>query len=159
MQHARRQHTRARGFSLIELLIVVAIIGILIAIIVPAYNKTIQKANETNAIGALRTIQSEQAKFAMDKKGSYGTFEELIKAGYLDPSYAGEEPVVRGYIFKMKVTPRGSGSQIATWSVNADPQQADGVNATGKRHFYAGSDVGGIRVNSEQPATSNDEPL
>ncbi len=159
MHHANTQERTARGFSLIELLIVVAIIGILIAIVVPAYNKAIQKTNETSAIKTLKAIQEEQAQYSLSTKGNYGTFDELLKAGHLDKRFAGEAPVVDGYIYTMKVTPKGSGNQVATYGVNADPQQSTGVSATGTRHFYIGSDVSGIHANNEQPANAGDDPL
>ncbi len=159
MPHYTRQRRTEQGFSLIELLIVVAIIGILIAIIVPAYQGTVRKANDTNAIGTLEAIKKEQIGYAQDKRGNYGTFDELLKAGYLNDKFSGEAPVVQGYIFTMKVVPKGSGSQTAFYSVNADPQQIGGVGATGTHHYYIDSNLSNIRVNDEQPATASDPAL
>ncbi len=159
MHHINKQRESARGFSLIELLIVVAIIGILISIIIPAYQRTIRRANDTNAIATLEAIKKEQISYAADKRGNYGTFDELIKAGFLNDKFAGDAPVVQGYIFTLKVTPKGSGSQTAFYSVNADPQQTEGVGATGSHHYYIDSNLSNIRVNDEQPATASDSTL
>jgi len=57
------RRTRRRGFSLIELLIVIAIILIIITIAVPKYNRTQMYVRETAAVQAIRTIYSMQLQY------------------------------------------------------------------------------------------------
>ena len=153
-----KNHSRQKGFSLIELMIVIAIIGILIGVGVPAWRLMLRRGNETAAIQTLTTIKQLQADYALGHRGQYGTFDEMIKEGALDKRFEGDKPVVSGYIFTMKVTPKSSGQQ-ATFAVNADPQQAEGIAASGKRHFYIDPSIGTIRENPDQPATATDEPI
>jgi prepilin-type N-terminal cleavage/methylation domain-containing protein len=76
------------GFTLIELMIVVAIIAIIAAIAIPNLLSARLNANETSAISTLRTIGSSQAQFQTSAKadvdndgtGEFGTFRELSGA-------------------------------------------------------------------------------
>ncbi|MFL6211491.1 MAG: prepilin-type N-terminal cleavage/methylation domain-containing protein [Pyrinomonadaceae bacterium] len=145
-----------RGFSLIELMIVIAIIGILIGIAIPAWRNSVMATNETSAIKTLNTINAEERTYYI-RHSSYGTFAQLTESGALDPRFGSETPTVDGYTYTIKVTPKAS-NQPPSFSVNADPQVGEGLQATGKRHFYVGSDVNTVRANETQPATAQDSP-
>jgi type IV pilus assembly protein PilA len=81
--------TSQRGFSLIELLIVVAIIGIIAAIAVPYLEQARQASKSASAVSSMRTIHSAESAFH-SSTGQYGTLTELGNANYItDSSLAG----------------------------------------------------------------------
>ena len=91
-------------------------------------------------------------------RSTFGTFDQILKDGGLDARFADATPVVEGYIFTLKVIPKST-TQPASYTINADPQQSEGVGATGKNHFYTDSNASTIHINRDQPASVNDPPI
>lgn len=150
------KYRRQAGFNLIELMIVIAIIALLIGVGVPAWQSMVQSGNETTAVQSLNTIRTLQAQYASKNRGSFApTFDRLIQAVKLDDKFKGENPVVNGYVFRMTVQ-EGTSARPSFYSINADPQVATGIQATGSRFFYFDSTLGTIKQKEGEPAKPTD---
>lgn len=79
----QRARARRRGFTLLELIIVIAIIGILASIAVPNYMQTPVRAREAVLKTNLRTIREVIDQFHADKGGYPAALEDLVEKGYL----------------------------------------------------------------------------
>jgi len=79
---------KKNGFSLLELLIVVAIILIIATIAIPSLLRSRQSANETHAVANLRTLNTAEVQYISNNMGQYGDILSLISQGLLDFTYA-----------------------------------------------------------------------
>jgi prepilin-type N-terminal cleavage/methylation domain-containing protein len=78
---------KEQGFSLIELLIVVAIIAIIAAIAVPSMLQARMAANESGAIQGCRSVGSAEVAYAAINNQSYASTTDLITGGFLDSRF------------------------------------------------------------------------
>jgi prepilin-type N-terminal cleavage/methylation domain-containing protein len=77
------------GFSLLELLIVVAIILVVATIAIPSLLRSRQLANENSAVANLRTISNAEAAYLSASGGYYGSAANLVNTQLLDDRFAG----------------------------------------------------------------------
>ena len=139
------------GFTLIELMIVIAIIGILIGAAVYGWNAAQKAGNEAATMQDLKTIAAVQIQYYNTHSRSFGTFDQLVKEQLLTSKFDGNPPSPDGYIFTLKVTPKTSGAPTS-YTLNADPQ----TTRSGTNHFYIDSNDSSIHVNAAQPAGPSD---
>jgi prepilin-type N-terminal cleavage/methylation domain-containing protein len=135
------------GFTLIELMIVVAIIAIIAAIAIPNLLRSRMQSNESASIGNLRTINGAEVAFHSANNQYAITFDELTTATppFLDGDWAAAKS---GYNFVL-------GGTVNNFSANADPVVA---GTTGNRYFFVDAS-GVLRFSTTGTADVSSTPL
>jgi prepilin-type N-terminal cleavage/methylation domain-containing protein len=113
------------GFSLLELLIVVAIILIIATIAIPSLLRSRQAANESAAVANIRTINTAQVTYLSSNGGLYGSVSNLVSAGLVDSRFNG---TVSGYNYTVTL---GAGGQ--DYTADAVPASSN----TGRYGYYS----------------------
>jgi prepilin-type N-terminal cleavage/methylation domain-containing protein len=90
---------KEQGFSLIELLIVVAIIAIIAAIAVPSMLTSRMAANEAGAVQGCRTIGSAEVAYAAVNNQQYAAIQTLVDGNFLDTRFADDSEGFNGYLY------------------------------------------------------------
>ena len=80
---ARRTRSGRLGFTLVELMIVMAIISIMVAVAVPMYQKSVVRARETVLRQNLFTLRTVIDEYTYDKAKAPQSLEDLVREGYL----------------------------------------------------------------------------
>jgi general secretion pathway protein G len=79
----RRKRNDTRGFTLLEMMIVISIIIILMAVAIPNYNRTVIQSRESVLRSNLSTLRSVISQYTLDKQKAPQSLDDLVQAGYL----------------------------------------------------------------------------
>lgn len=138
-----------KGFSLLELLIVVAIILLIATIAIPSLLRSRQAANESSAVANMRNLNTAEVSYS-STNGTYGSLSDLVSAGLLDDRYTGSS--FSGYQWTITLAPGNLGYSA----------YANGVSPNTSRYDYYSSPDFVIRystVASRAPAGMSGEPV
>ena len=160
--------SKLAGFSLIELLIVVAVILVIAAIAIPNLLRSRMAANEASAVASVRSINTSQVVYQSSYGIGFATKLLDLGDGGLAANCAPPTPptttsscLIDSTLasgsksgFNFTYTPMPTGAVISTYSVNADPISG----GSGQRHFFSDETLV-IRVNNLAVASVADPPI
>jgi prepilin-type N-terminal cleavage/methylation domain-containing protein len=171
VQQGGHMNKNPRGFSLIELLIVVAVILVIAAIAIPNLMRSRAAANQASAVGSLHVMNTAEATYS----STYGGYTPTL--GYLGPPSTGTAPAPSGaelidsilsggspgatestksgYTFTYSAGVADASGRIYAYTIAADPITP---GSTGYNHYYT-DQTGVIRQNTTAVAGSTDSPL
>jgi type IV pilus assembly protein PilA len=159
----RKSRTTDMGFSLIELLIVVAVILIIVAIAIPNFIQSKIRANEASSVANLRNITTAEVIYSttygigfsadLPTLGGNGPVVSQTNAELIDEVLSSGKK--SGYQYTYGVLSKDAQGNVTSYSVNADPQVP---NYTGNRHFYTDQSAV-IRENDTAAAAVTDNPI
>ncbi|NLZ19602.1 MAG: prepilin-type N-terminal cleavage/methylation domain-containing protein [Bacteroidales bacterium] len=122
---------KEQGFSLIELLIVVAIIAIIAAIAVPSMLTARMAANESSAIQGCRTVCSAEMAYAAVNNQNFAPIADLVEQNFLDNRFLNTEGF-NGYVYV------DDDAAATTFAFEANPVQ---TGSTGRYNFTVAQDL------------------
>ena len=155
---------KQKGFSLIELLIVVAIILIIAAIAIPNLLRSKIAANESSAVGSVRTIGTAQVTYSSSWGQGYAntllqlggpapcTTASAASACLIDALLSTGGNIKSGYQFAMAGQKADANGAFQGFEINADPTN---VQTTGVRHF-CDDQTGVLKFSMAAIGTGND---
>jgi general secretion pathway protein G len=97
---------KSRGFTLIEMMIVISLILILVSIALPVYNRSILRAKESVLKQDLFTLRQVISQYTLDKQKAPQSLDDVVQAGYI------------------KVVPRDPFTNEANWTVDQEDSVA-----------------------------------
>jgi general secretion pathway protein G len=118
-----RSRAGQRGFTLIEMVVVISLVLVLLSIALPMYNQSIIRAKEARLHHNLVTLNNVIQQYSLDKKQAPQSLDDLVTAGYL------------------KFLPDDITGSKDTWAIEQeDPEKAWNPDQTGIASVHSGSD-------------------
>ena len=145
-ERPRRAQGRGSGFTLLELMIVVAVIAIIVAIAIPNFIRSRMSANESSAIASMRTISSVIEQYRIRFQTYPDALANLSATGYIDERLGSGAKA--GYSFRYAGSP-------SSYRVLADP---DDPGMSGEIHLFL-DQSGVIRWSRGGEAGEGDPPI
>jgi prepilin-type N-terminal cleavage/methylation domain-containing protein len=139
-----------RGFSLLELLIVVAIILIIATIAIPSLLRSRQAANETAAVANMRNVNTAQVTYSSANGGVYGDISDLVTARLIDARYGSGN--FSGFNYTMELS-----SNFRDYTIHANAVSAN----TSRYDYYSTPDfvIRYSTATSRAPAGRTGQPV
>ena len=142
----REPAERTRGFSLIELMVVVAVIAVVVAMAIPGLIQARVAANESSAVGCLKTIATANEQYRTRFRVYADSLVNMATAGYLDDHMG--SGAKGGYTFSYW-------GDVEVWDLVAVPTTP---GASGNRRFWI-DHTGVIRFTHTGIPSSTDHPI
>ena len=154
----------SKGFSWLEIIIVIVIIVLTAGILVPSLWKSKTQIDETSAVRSLRMIISAETNYAQAYSTGYSSALTTLgpppdamptasMAGYLDSELAGGEK--EGYSFTYTPAAADENGRIPSYSLVANPVKP---GESGKTYYYV-DQTGLIHTSTQHQAGPNDPPI
>lgn len=140
-----------RGFSLIELLVVVTIIGIITAIAIPGLRKAKQNAQSGSAMQTLRMVTTAQHLYERKYK-RYAVLSDLAPEGSIDTNIA--SGYKSGYDFLVTLSADAAGRPDMAFTCTGEPEEEPAT-----RPFFFVDETAVIRFNEGSTADATSPPI
>lgn len=150
-----------RGFSVVQAVVIVAILLVIAAVTIPELLHSNLSENESSAVGSLRTLNSSCASYAM----LYGGYpKSLSNLGPGNPAHSGSADLIDsvlasgtkdGYIFTYTAGATGVSGNVLSYSITTNPATP---GTSGQRGFFT-DQSGVIRANKGGGADASSTPI
>lgn len=127
LEELNKKRNNQSGFTLVELMIVIAVIGILVSFAMPKFANVTQKAHDAKTLADMNTIKNAAQLYIAERGGVAGkdlNIEKLVEEGYLDQGVLNlkgdEEKLDEKY--KLKITEGEKGVDVKVENVESEAE-------------------------------------